>query len=133
MKDRRTVLSTLWIFVTLNYLYCDVLGHMDPDVLNQLLTGDMGFVKITPMFLLGSSFLMEIPIAMVLLSRILNYRPNRILNIAAGSIMTLVQIGSLFAGDLAPYYAFFSAIEITATAYIVWYAFKWKESKKGGV
>src|SRR4051812_33154535 len=34
-----TKLSTLWIFVTLNYLYCDVTGLMDPDVLKQYLAG----------------------------------------------------------------------------------------------
>ncbi|WP_430823641.1 DUF6326 family protein [Carboxylicivirga sp. N1Y90] len=28
-KDRKVILSTLWIFVTLNYLYCDVLSLMD--------------------------------------------------------------------------------------------------------
>ena len=131
MKDRKVILSTLWIFVTLNYLYCDVLGHMDPEVLNQLIAGDLGFVKITPQFLLIGSILMEIPIAMVLLARVLKHKANRIFNILAGAAMTLVQISSLFAGDLTPSYAFFSAIEITTTAFIVWYAWTWpKQSER---
>lgn len=130
MKDRKSVLSTLWIFATLNYLYCDVLSHMDPKVLNQLITGDMGFVKITPEFLFGASLLMEIPIAMVLVSKVLKYRFNRILNIIAGGVMTLVQISSVFAGDLTLYYAFFSVIEIVTTAFIVWYAWSWKNENK---
>lgn len=129
MKDRKVILSTLWIFVTLNYLYCDVLGHMDPEVLNQLISGDLGFVKITPTFLLMGSVLMEIPIAMVLLSRVLKHKVNRIFNIIAGSIMTLVQTSSLFAGDLSPSYAFFSAIEISTTAFIVLYAWTWRKQK----
>lgn len=29
----RTRLSTLWIFAVLNYLYADVMSHMDPAVL----------------------------------------------------------------------------------------------------
>lgn len=125
MKDRKVILSTLWIFVTLNYLYCDVLGHMDPKVLNQLITGSLGFVEITPQFLLMGSILMEIPIAMTFLSRVLKQKINRILNIVAGLMMTLVQTSSLFVGDLTPSYAFFSVIEISATAFIVWYAWKW--------
>ncbi len=29
IKNKRVILSTLWIFVTLNYLYCDLVGLMD--------------------------------------------------------------------------------------------------------
>ncbi len=30
IKDRRVILSTLWIFVTANYIFCDVLSNMMP-------------------------------------------------------------------------------------------------------
>ncbi len=70
-KDRRVILSTLWIFVTLNYLYCDVLGLMDSEILNQFLTGKVDGLVIDKNFLLGGAILMEVPIAMVLFSRIL--------------------------------------------------------------
>ncbi len=26
MKNKREFLSTIWVFVTLNYLYCDLIG-----------------------------------------------------------------------------------------------------------
>jgi hypothetical protein len=42
-----TKLSTLWIFVTLNYLYCDVTGLMDPNVLKQYLAGNLGGLQMT--------------------------------------------------------------------------------------
>ena len=127
MKDIKAILSTLWIFATLNYLYCDVLGFFDPATLQALITGSAGNIQLTPGFLLGAAILMEIPISMVLLSRVLKYRANRRANIIAGTIMTLVQISSLFLGT-APtnYYIFFSVIEIACTAFIVWYA--WKRS-----
>jgi len=123
----RTKLSTLWIFVTLNYLYCDLFGLMDPVILNQLIDGDLGFVKITENFLLSASILMEIPIAMVLLSRILNYKANRWANIIAGSIKTFVMVASMFVGEGPTlYYLFFGIIEIAATTYIVWISWNWK-------
>lgn len=119
-------LSTLWIFVMFNYLYCDVLGLMDPVLLNQILTGNIGFVEITEEFLLGAAILMEIPIAMVLLSRILNYKANRLANIIAGSIKTIVMIFTMFLGaGPTMYYMFFGIIEIVTTLLIVWYAWKW--------
>lgn len=125
-QDVKTNLSTLWIFATLNYLYCDIVGFFDPATLKDLITGSAGNLQITPEFLLGASILMEIPISMVLLSRVLKYGANRWANIIAGAIMTIVQISSLFVGtELTNYYIFFSIIEVTCTAFIVWYAWKW--------
>ena len=122
----QTKLSTLWIFVTLNYLYCDVTSLMDPDQLKQFLVGDLGGLQMTQGFLLATAIFVEIKVSMVLLSRLLGHRANRRANIAAGAFMTLVQVATLpFGFGLTGYYAFFSAIEVTTTAYIAWSAFRW--------
>ena len=126
LKDKRMVLSTLWIFVTLNYLYCDLMGLMDPILLNQYITGTIGSFHIDEDFLLYAAVLMEIPISMVLLSRVLNYKANRWANIIAGSIKTLVMIATMFVGSPTSYYLFFGIIEIISTAFIVYYAWNWK-------
>jgi threonine/homoserine/homoserine lactone efflux protein len=42
--------------------------------------------------------------------------------------MTVVQVASLFVAVPTMYYAFFSVIEIAATAFIVWSAWKWVDS-----
>lgn len=126
MKDRKMLLSTLWIFAILNYLYCDVVGLMDPKLLKEIMSGVVGGgLELTQGFLFGASIMMEIPIAMVILSRVLKYGLNRWFNIIAGIIMTLVQIMSLFLGTPTSYYIFFSIIEISCTAFIVWYAWTW--------
>ena len=78
-------------------------------------------------FLLGAAILVEIPIAMVLLSRFLTYRANRWANILAGSVMTVVQFSTLFFGTSTIYYVFFSIIEIATTVLIVWFAWNWRE------
>jgi hypothetical protein len=127
MKDRKARLSTLWIFAMLNYLYCDLIGVMDPGVLKQFISGNVGGIVFTQGFLLQASILMEIPTAMVLLSRMLKYRPNRWANIIAGAIMSVVQISTLFFGSSPTiYYVFFSLIEIPCTLFIVWYAWQWR-------
>ena len=126
MKSRKVVLSTLWVFVTLNYLYCDVITLMDSRILKQIITGTVDGMSMTEGFLLGASILMEIPIAMVLVARIMKYRANRWANIVAGTIMTVVQLSSLFMGSGPTlYYLFFSVIEIACTSFIVWYAWTW--------
>jgi hypothetical protein len=127
--DMRSKLSTLWIFATLNYLYCDVAGLMDRDLLTGYLAGNVNGLEISQGFLLGAGILVEIPIAMVLLSRVLEYRANRWANVAAGTVMTVVQLATLFlGGSPTMYYLFFSVIEIATTAFIVWSAWKWSET-----
>ncbi len=123
----KAMFQTAWIFVTLNYLYCDLIGLMDPDLLKQFLSGTAGGIPLTQGFFLGAAILMEIPMSMVFLSRALNYRADRWANIAAGTVMTLVQIGSLFVGSRPTmYYLFFSAVEIATTSLIVVFAIRWR-------
>ena len=125
-KDRKVILSTLWIFAMLNYLYCDILALMDPDLLNQFITGNVGGIHMTQAFLLQAAILMEIPTAMVLLSKVLKHGANRWANMIAGTTMTVVQFSTLFIGSSpALYYIFFSIVEIACTSLIVWYAWKW--------
>jgi hypothetical protein len=126
--DSRVKFSALWLFALLNYLYCDIVGLMDAGLLKQYLTGTVNGMQMTRAALLGASVLMEIPIAMVLLSRVLGYRANRWANLIAGTIMTVVQSATLAVGSPASYYVFCSAAEIAATAYIVWSAWRWRPS-----
>ena len=93
--DKKILLSTLWIFAVLNYLYADVLGFYKPGMIQEILTGSVEGLTFTPVFLLIGAILMETAIVMVLLSRILKYRWNRITNITAGIIHTLAVSASL--------------------------------------
>jgi hypothetical protein len=119
----KTRLSWLWVFVLFNWLYCDIMSLMDPTAAEG-----MKFA-ITPVFLLGASILMEIPIVMILVSKFAGYKAGRPANIAAAAIMALVQIASLFAGKVAIYYMFFSIIEIACTVFIAWTAMQWKQAE----
>jgi len=128
MKDKKTIFFTLWVFAIANYIYCDILSHMNPEFLNVLLEEGSfpGLPPIDQKFLLWAGIFMEIPICMILLSRVLRYKANRIANIIAGSIMTIAQISTLFLGSVELHYVFFSVIEIATTAFIVVYAWRWR-------
>ena len=68
---------------------------------------------------------METAIIMVLLSRILSYRPNRWANVGAGLLHTAAVTWPMSGGDLNVFYAFFATIEIACTLFIIWYAWTW--------
>jgi len=118
VRDMKTVLSALWLFAMLTYTYGDVVTLMDPV--------KHGSMQMTEGFLLGGSIYMMIPISMVLLSRLLNYRANRLASILAGTVMTITLILTLFVAVPTMYYVFFTVIEIACTALIVGLAWKWR-------
>jgi hypothetical protein len=128
MQDTKERLSQFWLFALLNYLYADVLA----------LFHFVGSPNSTPHLptwaLLGSAVLMEIPIAMILACRLLPFRANRLANIIAGCIMTLVNgfltfVLPLTNGDfrdpIYPAYVFFATIETVTTLVIIWQAWTW--------
>jgi hypothetical protein len=128
--DRRAILSTLWIFAVLNYLYADVMTlffqpALRPEAWRELQAGLVGTIQITQGFALIAAILMEIAIAMVLLSRALGYRLNRWANIGAGLLHTGAVSWSLSEGAIDLFYVFFATVEIACTLFIVWYAWTW--------
>ena len=133
-KDRKVILSTLWIFTLLNYVYADIYGLtfnpvLQKAVTQQLLSGYIGSIQITQGFVLITAILMETAIAMVLLSRVLQYRANRWANIIAGLFHTAFVAWSLFGETPSLFYIFFATIETVCTLFIAWYAWRWTEQK----
>ena len=128
MTTTKEKLFTLWIFVTVNYIFCDIFTLFYSENLKQLMSGAMGGMDITETFLFAFSVIMELPMLMIVLSRLLPYKFNRLANIAVGIFMTLVQTATLF-GDNMLHYVFFSIIEITTTIIILWIAIRWKNEE----
>ena len=85
MPDIKERLSLLWLFALLNYLYADVIA------LWAIAGSPKSFEGFPPWVLMASAVLMEIPIAMILASRLLPFRANRLANIIAGGVLTLTN------------------------------------------
>ncbi|MBF9017941.1 MULTISPECIES: DUF6326 family protein [unclassified Oceanispirochaeta] len=124
--DIKVKLSTLWIVVMFNMLFADVLGFMTPDFLVILETGMAGEVRITQGILLVFAVILEIPIIMIILSRVLKYKLNRLANIIASVITILFVIGG---GSLDLHYIFFASVEVLCMLLIIWYSWKWPEQE----
>ena len=87
-----------------------------------------GIINGNPMsesFLLVAAFMIEIPISMVLFSKILPYRINYRLNIG---VATLLMLGSLAFGFNDMDDLFFLIVENLALATIIWMAWNWRVS-----
>ena len=116
MDDVRTRLSTLWVVVMFNMVFADILSFIKPGALQELWAGQAG-VQISQGLLLVFAVLLEIPIAMIVLSRVLKPEANRWANTAAAVITSLFVVGG---GSLSLHYLFFAAVEIACMALIIW-------------
>ena len=130
MHDTKERLSLFWIFAFLNYLYADVLALWD--IVGSLNVAGAPHPHLPPWALAGSAVLMEIPIAMIVASRLLPFRANRLANIIAAAICTLVNgfltyVPPLFGArtPALPEYLFFATIETVCTSVIIWQAWTW--------
>jgi len=124
--DRKVLFSTLWLFVLLNVIFRDIHEFIKAEFIEQILTGVVNGTQITEGLMLMGAIMIEIPIAMVLLSRILKYRENRWANIIAGVLNIAIIIGN-GPGDYDD--MFFAAVEIAALLAIIWFAWNWSEKE----
>ena len=121
MEDMKAKLSTLWIVVMVNILAADIFSFMIPGSLEEIMTGSAASFPITQEIMLVFAIVLEIPIAMIFLSRLLKYRANRWANIIASVITIAFVIGG---GSTYLHYIFFATIEDVSMLLIIWYAWK---------
>ncbi|MCU0431451.1 MAG: DUF6326 family protein [Cytophagaceae bacterium] len=125
--DTKNLLSTLWVFLVLNFIFCDVFTLMYSEDLKRILTGEVDGILLDQTFLLSFAIIMELPMMMVLLARFLPRRASRPLHLVVSAFLTFVQAWSILAGGVTLHYWFFSIIEITACLSIFILAWRWKE------
>ncbi|GAI87740.1 unnamed protein product [marine sediment metagenome] len=123
--DLKVLLSTLWIVVMLNMIFADILTLYISEFLQEILTESTP-VQITQELMLAMAFIIEIPIVMIFLSRVLKYKANRWVNIIA-SVITILFV--VIGGSLVLHYIFFAAIEVVCLSLIIWYAWKWPKQE----
>ena len=116
----QTKLSTLWTFVTLNMITADVLSLNIPEARDEFTEFADGNEA---NLMLGAAIFYQIPIAMVLLSKVLPYKANRLANIIAPGLVIAAVIAG---GYTLPHYYLIASAEVVAMSLIAWKAWKWQ-------
>jgi hypothetical protein len=123
----KTKLSTLWIVVMLNMLFADVLTLFISNNLQQILS-ETTPVPITPQLMGIMAIIIEIPLVMIVLSRVLKHKANRWTNIIAGVLTILFVVGG---GSLDPHYLVFASVEVVCLLVIILSSWKWSNPELG--
>ena len=116
--ETKAKLSTLWIFVLFNVIFRDLHELAKPEYLEELING-----QVSELMLLLAGFMIEVPIAMVLFSRLLPYRANRWTNLMAAAILLplIILYGTTDLDDI-----FFLLVESAALLFVIWSAWRWR-------
>jgi len=119
--NKKVYFSTLWIVVMINVAMADIFGFM-----MEAMAGNAApEIQVPQIGMLIFAIIMEIPILMIFLSRVLKYKANRWTNIIA-AIITVVFI--VAGGSLDMVYVFFATVEIVCLGLIIWNAWKWSST-----
>lgn len=129
MLTARDKLQLIWIFLFLNFIFCDVFTLFHAPTLNQLLTGTIDGMAMSEPFLLVFAILMELGMVMVLVSRLAAPGFARWSNVAVGTLLIAVQAMTVLKPGLTLHYMFFSAVEIGALLWIVAIALTWRRTE----
>ena len=122
--EKKAVLFALWIFVLLNFIFRDLHELGKAEFLEEVLTGTYNGIEITEALFLLGGVIVEVPIAMTLMTWTLPLRANRWANIIIPALWGLTLIGA--AGDLDDYFHF--SLMLIALAAIVWQAWNWDQT-----
>ena len=118
---RRGLISALWGFVLFNVLFRDLQEYLEPGFLADLSDGALGAAAITPWLLLMGGLVMEGPIAMTVLARLLPWGALRVVTAALGAMGAAATLGGAPRWD--PDDAFFAAMQGLGYAALVWTTF----------
>lgn len=113
----QSLLSTLWIFVLLNMIFRDLHQFASDGFIQELMS-----LNISEELVLVFGIVLEVPILMVVLSRVLSNRLNKWINLVAVFITALGILSNANSADMDD--IFFMVMEILALVYIVRTALK---------
>lgn len=124
LEEMKTRFSTLWIFIMVNMAFADIIGFTYPGYMAKLVAGGpIDGIVVTPTLLLVGALLLEIPTAMIVLSRLLKHAINRWCNIIA-AVITIIYVVGMSTPTVV--YWFFCSLEIITGLSIIILACKWR-------
>ena len=122
LADIRTrgILSSLWVFFFINHFFMGLHEFANPEFVQRLLGG----FEVSDTLLLIAAITIELPIAMIVLSRVLPDRINWLANIVVAVFAVGLEIGNNPNPD--PDNLFFLAAEFVGFAAIIVMSIRWR-------
>lgn len=123
----QTTLSTLWLVILLNVIFRDIHEFIRPGYLEEVMARTASGAGLPEVAFLGFAVVLEIPIMMVLLARVLPKHTNSWVNLIAAPFMIIFVFSGVFIDRPADLDDLFHAgVEILLVGFIFWLAWRWQ-------
>jgi len=127
-EDWKIRISVLWLFSEIAFLGTMVLSILRPDVIEQIMAGEIEGMKIVPELLLVYAVLVLFPLVMAFPTLILKDSINRWANIIMGTVGVILSLVGLSQNLAYAYSVLMWVSKIVVAMLIVWYAYKWSKA-----
>lgn len=124
--DPRPVLPLLWLTVLLNSLLRDAHEVLRPGFLAEIANGTLNGTALGDLFFVMGALVLQVPVAMVVLSRIL---PPRALCWTSVVTVGLTLLGIVFADRADGDDLVFIIAQSVALLSILWLLFRWRRTE----
>ncbi|MEM6437358.1 MAG: DUF6326 family protein [Cyanobacteria bacterium P01_D01_bin.115] len=121
--ETKSKLSALWMVFLFNIIFRDIHEFVEPGFIEEALTGTVNGTPVTEHMLLLGGVMIQVPIAMVLLSRVLPYGANRWTNMIVAMLYGLL-VPAFGTTDLDD--TFHLVMEAAALSTVIWVAWRWR-------
>ena len=128
IEDWKIKISVLWLFTIVAGLASGILGLLEPGAIEQIMTGEVEGMIISPEFLFLFAIIFLIPLVMAFLSLTLKDSVNRWANIIMGVVWIVLSLTDIpmYVANPSAYAILMWLAGVVAPALIIWYAWKSK-------
>lgn len=127
----RVRVSTLWVVLAVGMSAHTLMALFEPGIIEDLMEGSVEGADITTGFLVFVSLFWIVPLLMAFLGLVLRGRVNRVLNAAAGLVVTVMwawELIELLSGGFGAIALVVGGM-VAAGLAIIWHAWRWPESE----
>ena len=126
--DAKVRLAALWASVMACYIYADYFALYSPGLLASMNRGTIApFGTASDGVMLFVSAMLIVPALMIFLSAALPARPNRLLNLVAGALYSLIISVTMWT---SAHFILYGVVEIALTLTAVWLAWRWPRNRR---
>ncbi|MEM6432167.1 MAG: DUF6326 family protein [Deinococcota bacterium] len=118
--ETKATLSSLWVFVLMNIIFRDLHEFAKPSFLAEVMTGSINGQPLNEALFLLGGIMIQVPISMIVLARVLPARANRWANVL-GIVYMVATIFIFAPGDIDDtFHAAVELLALTGIGYLVW-------------
>ena len=125
----KTRIAVLWLFMAVAMSVHNVVGFMEPGMIEEIMSGEVEGVGLGPGMLVFMALFWLVPLWLAFVSMTLKGSSNRWVNFVLGVVFTLLNIYHFIQHLASPVQILIIGSTVAVAALITWYAWNWPKEQ----